>query len=189
VEGYLPASRAESRSERYDGCVNAHSSPIIIAMAKIKPMFKTSSPGYKRMGKKYQDDIRHIFNEESERALQDVRDRSYRGVSGDLANSWQRRTRVFGFEITSTDPAARWKIAGRGPGKMPPLAKIKAWALSKGLAPYAVAKRIAERGTERWRTEKNILNMSREGKLRKPNLFEDARLRITRRVSQLKFDK
>ena len=149
--------------------------------------YNDASPGYKRMAKKYQSRIGQIFNEESEQALRDVRDRSYRGVSGDLANSWQRRTRVFGFTITSTDPDARYKIAGRGPGKMPPLIKIKAWALSKGLVPYAVAKRIAERGTERWRTGKNILNMGRDGKLRKPNLFEDARLRISKRVSRLKF--
>ena len=152
-----------------------------------KPLFRATNPGYKRMAKKYQTGIRHIYNEEANKALQEVRDLSYRGVSGDLANSWRVVIRVYNFSIFSDDPKARWKIAGRGPGKRPPLVEIRPWALSKGLVPFLVARAIGERGTERWRTGKNILNMGRDGKLRKPNLFEDARLRIVRRVSKLKW--
>lgn len=141
------------------------------------------------MAKKYQAGIRAIFNEESEKCLSFVKQESYRGVSGDLAASWRRETRTHSFKIYSEDPKARWKIAGRGPGKMPPIREIAPWALSKGISPWRLALAIAKRGTQRWRTGKNFINMDRAGKIRKPNVFEDTRLTIMRRVSRLKFGK
>lgn len=139
------------------------------------------------MAKKYQGDILIIYREEAAALLNLLQRESYRGVSGDLARSWTVRVKVFSFTVTSNDPAARWKIAGRGPGKPPPIKAIAPWANSKGISPYAVAMAIAQRGTERWRTQDNFLNMRRDGRFAKPNPMDETRLRISKRVSRLKF--
>lgn len=139
------------------------------------------------MAKKYQSGIRAIYNEESKDLLNLLQRESYRGVSGKLAQSWRIQTKTFSFKVWSDDPAAQYKIAGRGPGKMPPIKAIAPWADAKGISAWAVAISIGRRGTERWRTQQNFLNMKRDGKLKKPNPFDNTRLTIMRRVSRLKF--
>lgn len=54
------------------------------------------------------------------------------------------------------------RILGRAPGKFPPFAKgtpLAKWAESKGIPPFVVAKSIAKKGTKRWRTKRNILEV------------------------------
>lgn len=150
-------------------------------------LFRATSPGYKRMAKKYQSGILKIYNEEAQALREKLRAESYKGESSELANSWRVKVRVYNFTVESTDPKAQFKIVGRGPGKMPPVSALTPWANSKGINPWALAISIARKGTQRWRDDKNFLNMSRQGKLRKPNPFEDTRLTISKRVSRLKW--
>lgn len=97
---------------------------------------------------------------------------SPRGVSPtekSLAGSWDvipaKKVRglipeVMGT-IVNTAEAAEFRIRGRGPGSFPPFGKgtsIGAWAAAVGIPAYVVAKTIAEKGTERWRTKDNILD-------------------------------
>ncbi|NEO85526.1 MAG: hypothetical protein F6J87_14950 [Spirulina sp. SIO3F2] len=150
--------------------------------------YRTSSPGYRRLYKKYQQSAQRIYREEGENLLRLLQQESYRGVSSPgLAKSWNVEVKGFSLKAYSDDPAARWKIAGRGPGRQPPVDALSLWAHSKGLNPWAVAISIRKKGTARWRSDTNFLNMDRNGKLRKPNPFEDARQKIVRRVSRLKF--
>jgi hypothetical protein len=139
------------------------------------------------MAKKYQAGIRKIYSEEGHKLRDRLKMESYKGVSSELANSWRVVVKVYNFNVFSDDEKARWKIAGRGPGKMPPIKAITPWATAKGISPWALAISIARRGTQRWRDQKNFLNMDRQGKIRKPNPMEDTRLTIMRRVSKLKW--
>lgn len=43
------------------------------------------------------------------------------------------------------------RLAGRDKGKQPPVDKLRRWALSKGISPYAVARKIGREGTERFK--------------------------------------
>ena len=47
-------------------------------------------------------------------------------------------------------PFAFERLAGRPPGKQPPVSKLERWARSKGISPYAVARSIGQRGTQRY---------------------------------------
>jgi len=116
-----------------------------------------------------EEEMRARFKEAFDTALLDLADHlqkaSPRGVSGGLAAGWnvvpakKRRgviPEVLG-EVVNTAPAAEFRIRGRAPGKMPPIAAVESWAVQKGLNPYAVARSIGKRGTRRWRERKNIL--------------------------------
>lgn len=43
---------------------------------------------------------------------------------------------------------ARYVERGRGPGRPPPVAAVEAWARSKGMNPYALARSIGRKGTK-----------------------------------------
>jgi len=47
-------------------------------------------------------------------------------------------------------PFAFERLAGRPHGKQPPVSKLERWARSKGISPYAVARSIGEKGTQRY---------------------------------------
>lgn len=55
-----------------------------------------------------------------------------------------------------------FRVIGRGPGKMPPHRQgsdLERWATAKGLPAFLVAKTIAQKGTQRWRDNDNILGI------------------------------
>ena len=120
--------------------------------------------------------LREQFKEAFDTALLELADylqkESPRGVSpsgNSLAGSWDVRPsqkrrgiipEVLGSVINTAD-AAEFRIRGRGPGGFPPFGEgtsIGAWAAAVGIPAYVVAKTIAEKGTERWRTKDNILD-------------------------------
>lgn len=72
------------------------------------------------------------------------------------------RIRLY-IRLNNTAPNSYFRIVGRAAGKMPPVRKLKAWAKSRGLPEavgYAIAKKIAAQGTERYRTGQNIISIN-----------------------------
>lgn len=90
------------------------------------------------------------------------------GATGRLRDSWVFRGGTFdGVEyrsaIANTSQTAVYGIMGRGPGKFPPFGAntpLAAWAAQRGIAPFLVARSIAERGTQRWRDRSNWVGYS-----------------------------
>lgn len=109
-------------------------------------------------------------------------------ATGLLANSWKvtaavtRGTNTVQVRITNTAPNAFFRIVGRAPGRMPPVAAIRQWCEVKGIDPaaaYPIAKGIGERGTFRWRTESNVLNYIRStNEYAIPNIWTETTQRI-----------
>ncbi len=65
--------------------------------------------------------------------------------------------------ISNTAPNAFFRIVGRAPGKLPPIRALKAWAKKKGYkdsAAYAIQRKIAKFGTERYRTGNNMAGLN-----------------------------
>ena len=72
------------------------------------------------------------------------------------------------IEIKNNDPIGRWKAIGRSPGRMPPDAPIRAWVLAKGInekAVWAIRKKIADEGTDRWKNQTNVIGADRNNKI------------------------
>ena len=104
-------------------------------------------------------DVADIFDDELLELAALLERDSPRGVSsrGDsLGGNWDiEPARIASNEIKASVlnplPFALERLAGRGPGKQPPIdPRIRAWALSKGISPYAVAKKIGRVGTDRY---------------------------------------
>lgn len=69
------------------------------------------------------------------------------------------RVRVY-FKINNFAPNSYYRIVGRPAGKAPPTKRLVDWAKRRGLpesAGYAIAKKIAAQGTDRYRTGQNIV--------------------------------
>jgi hypothetical protein len=104
------------------------------------------------------------------------------GATGGLKSGWDvipaRRqaptVATMQFSIINTTDNATYRIAGRGPGRLPPIEPIEAWALvvlgDIGAA-WAIAKGIAARGTKRWRDKKNWVGIDNQG-----NIIPDGRI-------------
>lgn len=111
-------------------------------------------------------------------------------ASGLLARSWkvtanvmkQNGSNVVKVRITNSAPNAIFRIVGRAPGVMPPVAAISSWCKLKGIDPalaYPIARNIGTHGTHRWRTESNVLNYSRTaGAFLEPNVWSETIARI-----------
>lgn len=93
---------------------------------------------------------------------------------------------VLGSVVNRAD-AARFRIVGRGPGRMPPYgpdSPLGRWASVVGIPAYLVARKVATEGTQRWRdgAQGNILKQDPvTGKFAKGGPLErvyEARLRI-----------
>jgi len=95
------------------------------------------------------------------------------GATGGLVQGWDitpatTTGRVIRGVVVNNAQNSYYREVGRGPGKQPPFTPIQAWVIFKnpGLALNAVWIRtqrlresIAERGTERWRTENNPIGL------------------------------
>jgi len=82
------------------------------------------------------------------------------GASRDLKNGWSYRIKSLDESYLENDAEnSLFRIVGRGPGKMPPVRKLRKWAREKGINPYLVARAIGEEGTDRWRENENLLGV------------------------------
>lgn len=94
------------------------------------------------------------------------------GATGDLKRAWDvshpgvsNVTFEVEAEITNDAPAALFRIAGRGPGKLPPFIPIYRWAVSQGIPEktHAIRRTIAKKGTRRWQRGKNWVGVRNDG--------------------------
>lgn len=72
------------------------------------------------------------------------------------------RVRIY-FKITNLAPNSYYRIVGRPAGKAPPSRRLADWAVRRGLPAsvgYAVAKKIAAQGTDRYRSGQNIIGIN-----------------------------
>lgn len=143
-------------------------------------------------------DIRQRINEVFDSATLDLLDQLQRespeGATGELKAGWdivesRRRPNSFevGITIANSAPGSEFRIAGRGPGKFPPIAPIQAWVetrLSVGSVKEArsvaflIARGIARKGTKRWRDRSNWVGIDNRGKPYPGGAIDQCRKRI-----------
>lgn len=92
---------------------------------------------------------------------------SPRGATGELAASWdikvsrKARNQLFADgSIVNTADNAYNRIVGRAPGKQFSFEEgsaLQRWCAAVGIPPFVVMRKIANEGTQRWRSGKNIL--------------------------------
>lgn len=92
------------------------------------------------------------------------------GATGDLKRGWDIEDDLidpftYRVGISNNAPSALYRIAGRGPGRMPPHQPIYRWAASKGIEDktYAIRRAIALKGTRRWIEKKNWVGINNDG--------------------------
>ncbi len=94
------------------------------------------------------------------------------GATGNLIRGWDisdRRLSPNQHQVIISNNAdnALYRIAGRGPGKMPRHKPIYRWAASKGIEDrtYAIRRSIALKGTKRWIEKKNWVGINNDGSI------------------------
>lgn len=115
-------------------------------------------------------------------------------ATGQLAASWRVSSIItqsgdipnVQVRIVNDAPNAWYRIVGRAPGRMPPVNAIRQWCEVKGIpvaAAYPIARGIAQRGTQRWQKESNVLNYKRStGTYQLPNPWSETIERIERAI-------
>ena len=93
--------------------------------------------------------------------------------------------------IENTLPFSFERLAGRGPGKPPPVSKLERWARSKGISPFVVARKIGQVGTDRYieGEDGNILQANPRTKQipRDRGPQKETTDRMVQRISQLRY--
>lgn len=162
-------------------------------MAKLR--LKTSV-NVGRLGDDLARQVRQVIVDEMLVAADELQRKSPVGATGSLQAGWDvlepRRSPV-SFEIAgsivNTAPRALNRIAGRGPGTMPPIGPIKSWAAAKGLPPkaaWAIARKIAKSGTAQWRAQDNFAGIDDRGRIKPNSPIREAERRILQRINTLK---
>ena len=92
------------------------------------------------------------------------------GATGDLKRGWDIQDKslasnVHQVTISNVADNALYRIAGRGPGRMPPHEPIYRWAVKKGIEDktYVIRRAIARKGTRRWIEKKNWVGINNDG--------------------------
>lgn len=83
-------------------------------------------------------------------AVKKLRALTKNGGSSTIYKSLKIEIEDNGFKVVG-DPAYRFYLNGRKPGKRPPIKSLRAWAKRKGIperALYPIAKKIGEQGTK-----------------------------------------
>lgn len=116
------------------------------------------------------------------------------GATGLLKNSWDIQAprketcslQIYA-KIINNAPDSLYRIAGRGPGKLPPYQPLYAWASAKGFPEktQAIRKNIAKYGTLRWRQKTNWVGINNDGSVipggRLWVLWEELKSKLERR--------
>ena len=130
-------------------------------------MLKVSVERFPRQGieKAVRDHISDSLNDEMQRLQAALRAQAPRDI-GNHARGY--RVELFKFRDDELFGALLNDVAnslyserGRGPGKMPPVSALSEWARRRGLSAYLVAKKIGDKGTQRWIENKNPLGIDR----------------------------
>ncbi len=145
-----------------------------------------------------------IFNEAANEAVAELRAASPVGATSQLKNSWRviparRQSASFDTQVVVTNdaPSAFNRIFGRGPGLQPPIQPLERWIEAKQpqLEPkvvkrraYALARRIAREGTQRYKTQAEPLGFSRNGEFRPGSIMDVAQKRIRSKLEVLNLE-
>lgn len=124
---------------------------------------------------------------------------SYVGVTKELKSGWDviapRRESVsfqVNASIINTSDRATNRVAGRGPGKMSPVNKLKEWVQFKGIASgkqalgvaFAIAKTHAKKGSVRFRTQENFLDLNPDGTVKPSGRIEQMQATIEQNLAK-----
>lgn len=143
--------------------------------------------------------VNQQINEALERGARELAAISPRGVSPlgeSLTGSWQvepiRLLENNRGVIRNVAPDALQRMVGSPPGTFVdprPGGALFRWAQSKGVPARAVSRSILSKGTRRWRTGENPLDLSPSGELRSPDAGVTGRITedIRRRIMRLRF--
>lgn len=160
----------------------------------------STNPGY-ISDRVFRSGVQKIFEDELLAAAAELERESPVGATGQLKSSWQvtiPRREPTGFTISAsiynTSDRSINRIAGRAPGRFPPIQPIFEWISAKVESDpveakriaFLVARKIAIAGTQRWREQENILSVDRQGRLRADSPIRKAEERIARRISRLR---
>jgi hypothetical protein len=138
--------------------------------------------------------LKEVFTDALLDTADQLQQESYRGATLDLAGSWdinvkQKNNFQIEGEITNNSDRAINRVAGRGAGKAPPIEPLTDWIIAKGIATdrkrargisFAIARKIAREGTDRYQANENFLGLNRDGSF-KPN---DRLEQIAREISE-----
>jgi hypothetical protein len=145
--------------------------------------------------------VRDTFNLHASEAVDELRQGSPQGATGELAQGWgytpakkSGGVKEFRVSITNSAPNAYFRIIGRGPGKYPPNAPIEAWVRKKFSGTpreikqraFLIRRKIAQEGTERWKLGKNWAGFKRNGTFDPTSPVSRAETRIAADLRKLK---
>lgn len=159
----------------------------------------TVSNSLLNLSDKFQGENRAIYNEVLEATAADLRARSPVGATSELKSGWtviaaRRAIGSLRASIVNRAPGARFRIVGRGPGKMPPREPIEKWVVAKGGGSaaerrsrvYLIRRKIAREGTDRWKDNDNFLGINRDQPVNEAEIFQRAKQEIINRVNNIK---
>jgi len=138
--------------------------------------------------------IRSAITEELAEAVNTLKQESPVGATGDYQKGWslipvRRLPSSFELQATIRNSAeyATYAARGRGPGKFPPYkpgSPLAAWAVTKGIPAFLVARKIAREGTKLWRqgNGNNPLGLKRDGTIAPNSPIAQAEERIRARL-------
>lgn len=130
-------------------------------------MLKISVEGFPSQGieKAVKDHILDSLNDEMQNLQAAIRVQSPRDL-GDHSKGY--RVELFKFRgdeifasLVNEVANSLYRERGRPPGKMPPISALQGWAKRRGLSAYLVAKKIGDKGTQRWIDNENPLGIDR----------------------------
>lgn len=111
------------------------------------------------------------------------------GATGDLKRGWDVQSGKLSVTLRNRSKDAYFRVVGRKAGKFPPSKPIRAWVLSKGLPPgltYVIQRKIAEQGTERYRSGENWAGINTDGSLNPTGAIAQSAKRIGQKLRALK---
>lgn len=157
------------------------------------PSLRITAPDFAQLERQLNRLVSNAINSALEDGRNELSEISPRGVSPfgeSLAGSWEvepidLNTTGRRASIRNTADDAFRRLAGTPAGTFVdprPGSPLFRWAQSKGLPARAVSRSIRSRGTERWRTGDNILDMDERGRLRTPDVGVPGR--ITREIQR-----
>ena len=131
-----------------------------IPLIKLDINPRLLNPG---LEKQFTDEWSKITTEVAKKEVDRLKRESPEGVTGGLRSGYvlvaPRQGTLKPVGIRNSKPFSYFRAVGRGPGKRPPVGKLRRWAAAKGRNPYTVAKTIGEKGTIAWQTGRNVLGV------------------------------
>ena len=138
--------------------------------------------------------IRSAITEELAEAVATLQEGSPVGATGDYKAGWSlipARRLPSSFELQGTirnrTEHTTYAARGRGPGKLPPYkpgSPLAAWAVTKGIPAFLVARKIAREGTKLWQQGdgNNPSGLKRDGTIAPNSPIAQAEERIRARL-------